>query len=171
MAYQRKSYDTAAERFADPYLRGVALYKAGQYETAAQEMARLETADAAFVEGMAQLKSRGYRDGVRAFERALQIDPEHAGAQQNLPIAKQIVAYVESTRAQSDTGEDTGIGADDVVFDNESGQGGETQIDVSEEEAAEGHLSADQWMRTVDTRTEDFLRQRFRLEAAQGSGG
>jgi Ca-activated chloride channel family protein len=171
MAYQRKSYDTAAARFADPYLRGVALYKAGQYEAAAQEMARLESADAAFVEGMAQLKSRGYRDGVRAFERALQIDPEHAGAQQNLPIAKQIVAYVESTRAQSDTGEDTGIGAADVVFANESGQGAETQIDASEAEAAEGQLSADQWMRTVDTRTEDFLRQRFGLEAAQGSGG
>lgn len=170
IAYQKKDYETAANRFEDPYLRGVALYRGGQYETAAQEMARQDTADAAFIEGMAHLKSRGYRDGVRAFERALELDPAHAGAQQNLPIAKDIVAYVESTRAQSDTGEESGIGADDVVFDNESGQGAETQIEASEEEAASGHLSAEQWMRTVDTRTEDFLRQRFRLEAAQTGG-
>ncbi|MDA5558445.1 VWA domain-containing protein [Shimia sp. MMG029] len=169
-AYQRKDYETAAARFEDPYLRGVALYRGGQYETAAQEMARIDTADAAFIEGMSQLKSRGYRDGVRAFERALAIDPNHAGAQQNLPIAKDIVTYVETTRAQSDTGEESGIGADDTVFDNESGQGAETQIEASEEEAAGGHLSAEQWMRTVDTRTEDFLRQRFRLEAVQPTG-
>ncbi|CUH54367.1 vWA domain-containing protein [Shimia marina] len=167
IAYQNKDYARAAEAFADPYLRGVALYRGGQYEVAAEEMSRLETADAAFIEGMAHLKSRGYRDGVRAFERALALDPAHEAAAQNLPVSKEIVTYVETTREQSDTGEDRGIGADDVVFDNESGKGVETQIEASDEDSPEAHLSTDQWMRTVDTRTEDFLKQRFRLEAAQ----
>ncbi len=166
-AFERKDYAEAAAAFEDPYLRGVALYRSGQYETAAQEMARLDTAEAAFLQGMAHLKSRGYRDGVRAFERALEIDPEHEAAQRNLPISKAIVEYVETTREQSDTGEDTGIGADDVVFDNESGRGEDTQIEVPQEDAP-AHLSTEQWMRTVDTRTEDFLKQRFRLEAARG---
>ncbi|GAA6179655.1 VWA domain-containing protein [Shimia sp. NS0008-38b] len=166
LAFERKDYDLAAGRFADPYLRGLALYRGGAYETAATEMAGLDTAEAAFLQGMAHLKSRGYRDGVRAFERALEIDPDHVGAQQNLPIARQIVTYVETTQEQSDTGEDTGIGADDVVFDNESGKGEDTQVQASQDEVAQ-HLSTDQWMRTVDTRTADFLRQRFRLEAAQ----
>lgn len=166
-AFEQKDYAEAAEAFEDPYLRGVALYRSGQYETAAQEMARLDTAEAAFLQAMAHLKSRGYRDGVRAFERALEIDPEHKAAQQNLPVSKAIVAYVETTREQSDTGEDTGIGADDVVFDNESGRGGDTQIEVPQDDAP-AHLSTEQWMRTVDTRTEDFLKQRFRLEAARG---
>ncbi|SMP28932.1 vWA domain-containing protein [Shimia sagamensis] len=165
-AFERKDYADAAEAFEDPYMRGVALYRGGQYETAAQEMARLETADAAFLQGMAHLKSRGYRDGVRAFERALEMEPEHKGAQQNLPISKAIVEYVETTREQSDTGEDSGIGADDVVFDNESGRGEDTQIEVPQDEVP-AHLSTEQWMRTVDTRTEDFLKQRFRLEAAR----
>lgn len=168
LAFESKDYPKAAEAFEDPYLRGVALYRGGQYETAAQEMAGLETADAAFLQGMTHLKSRGYRDGVRAFERALKIDPDHAGAQQNLPISKAIVDYVETAREQSDTGEESGIGADDVVFDNESGRGADTQIEVPKEDAP-AHLSTEQWMRTVDTRTEDFLRQRFRLEAARGA--
>lgn len=166
-AFERKDYAEAAEAFEDPYLRGVALYRSGEYETAAQEMARLDTAEAAFLQGMAHLKSRGYRDGVRAFERVLELDPAHKGAQQNLPISKAIVDYVETTREQSDTGEDTGIGADDVVFDNESGRGQDTQIEAPQEDAP-AHLSTEQWMRTVDTRTEDFLKQRFRLEAARG---
>ncbi len=166
MAFEDKEYAAAAETFEDPFLRGVALYRDGQYEVAAEEMARLGTADAAFVEGMAHLKSRSYRDGVRAFERALTLDPDHAGAKQNLPISRAIVEYVETAREQSDTGEDSGIGADDVVFDNESGRGVDTQIEVPEEDRP-AHMSTEQWMRTVDTRTEDFLRQRFRLEAAR----
>lgn len=166
-AFERKDYAGAAEAFEDPYLRGVALYRGGQYEAAAQEMARLDTAEAAFLQGMAHLKSRGYRDGVRAFERALEIDPEHAASKQNLPLSKAIVDYVETTREQSDTGKDSGIGADDVVFDNESGRGEDTQIEVPKDDLP-AHLSTEQWMRTVDTRTEDFLKQRFRLEAARG---
>ncbi len=167
-AFQNKKYTAAAALFETPYLSGVAQYKDGQYEAAADAMSRLDTADAAFVEGMAHLKSRKYRDGVRAFERALALDPAHAGAQQNLPIAKKIVTYIEETQAQSDTGEDSGIGADDTVFDNESGQGAETVIEAAQEQAA-AHLSTELWMNTVDTRTGDFLRQRFQLEAARGT--
>ena len=87
-AFQRKDYAEAAEAFEDPYLRGVALYRSGQYETSAQEMARLGTAESAFLQGMAHLKSRGYRDGVRAFERALEIDPEHEAAQRTCQFLK-----------------------------------------------------------------------------------
>lgn len=167
-AFEAKEYAQAADLFEDPYLRGVALYKSGQYEPAAEAMARLETAEAAFVEGMAHIKSQSYRDGVRGFERALQIDPDHAGAQQNLPVSKRIVEYVETTREQSDTGEEAGIGADDVVFDNEAARGAETQIDAATEDKPE-LLSTEQWMNTVDTRTGDFLRQRFLFETAGGS--
>ncbi|MEP2533425.1 VWA domain-containing protein [Shimia sp.] len=165
LAYRNKDYDTAADRFADPYLRGVAQYRDGQYETAAQTLAQIDTADAAFVQGMAHIKSRGYRDGVRAFERALDLDPGHSGARTNLPVAEQIVTYVERVREQSDTGEDSGIGADEVVYDNEAGKGADTELQAPVEDG-DGHLSTEQWMNTVDTRTGDFLKQRFRLEAA-----
>ncbi|PSL21998.1 VWA domain-containing protein [Shimia abyssi] len=168
LAYRKKDYAIAADRFADPYARGVAQYRAGQYEAAAQSFAQLDTADAAFAAGMAYVKSRGYRNGVRAFERALEIDPTHQGANNNLPIAKQIVDFVETQREQSDTGEDSGIGADDVVFDNEAQRGAETELSAPAEDKP-SMLTADQWMNTVDTATSDFLLQRFRLEASEAS--
>lgn len=166
--YKRKDFAGAAEQFADPYYRGISQYKAGQYEAATETLLRLDDADAAFAAGLARIKSRGYRDGVRAFEKALELDPDHKGAAANLPIAKEIVTFVETTRAQSDTGEEGGIGADDTVFDNESGQGAETQIEATEQTPVQ-HLTTEQWMNTVDTNTGDFLRQRFRSEINEAS--
>lgn len=169
LAFDDKEYERAAELFIDPLWRGYALYRDGQYAEAADLLARVETAQAAFIQGMAHIKSRDYRDGVRAFETALTRDPDYPGAAQNLEVAKRIVDYVEDAREQSDTGETGGIGADEVVFDNEAARGAETQIEVPEEEAGPVMLTTEQWMNTVDTRTSDFLRSRFALEAARGS--
>lgn len=130
----------------------------------------METAQAAFIQGMAQVKSRAYRDGVRSFETALERDPDYPGAAENLAVAREIVDYVEEARVQSDTGEDSGIGADDVVLDNEANAGAETQIEAPQE-GGSGLLTTEQWMNTVDTSTGDFLRQRFAVEAARGGSG
>lgn len=165
-AFERKDYAGAAALFVDPLWRGYALYKSGQYEAAVEVLDRVETAQAAFMQGMAHVKSRGYRDGVRSFETALARDPTYPGAAENFAVAREIVDYVERVREQSDTGEEAGIGADEVVFDNEAERGAETQIEVPQD-TAEALLSTEQWMNTVDTRTGDFLQQRFAIEAAR----
>ncbi|HBG98645.1 MAG TPA: VWA domain-containing protein, partial [Rhodobacteraceae bacterium] len=141
--------------------------RAGQYEASIEVLNRVETAQAAFIQGMAHIKSRGYRDGVRAFETALARDPAYPGAARNLAVAREIVAFTEDLREQSDTGEQPDLRPDDLAFDNEENRGSETQIEVPEEGGA-GMLTAEQWMNTVDTRTGDFLRSRFALEAARG---
>lgn len=164
MAFEDKRFGDAAALFQDPKWRGYALYRSGQYEEAAEVFSRIDTAQAAFSEGMAHIKSRGYRDAVAAFEAALARDPDYEAAAHNLVIARAIVDYVERVREQSDTGEESGIGADEVVFDNESGRGAETEIGADDTVQP---LSAEQWMRTVDTQTSDFLRTRFALEAAR----
>ncbi|MBE9635481.1 vWA domain-containing protein [Salipiger mangrovisoli] len=166
IAYDRRQYARAAELFVDPLRRGHALYRSGQYEAAVEVLDRVETAQAAFIQGLAEIKGHNYRDGVRAFEAALARDPDYPGAAENLATATRIVAYVEAAQEASDTGEDQGIGADEEVYDNESGQGEETEREAGSEGGG-GLLTADQWMNTVDTRTEDFLRLRFALEAAQ----
>jgi len=167
MAYERKDFGRAADLFVDPLWRGYALYRSGRYPEATEVLTRVETAEAAFIQGMAFIKSRSYRDGVRAFEAALARDPSYPGAAENLAVARAIVDYVERAREQSDTGEEQGIGADEVVLDNEANRGVETEMEVPEEGGGGGLLTADEWMRTVDTRTGDFLRQRFAIEAAR----
>ncbi|MEM1151715.1 MAG: VWA domain-containing protein [Pseudomonadota bacterium] len=164
LAYQSKDFSRTAERFVDPLWKGYAHFRAAQYPEAIEALTRLDTAEATNIRAIAHLRIRQYRDGVRAFERVLELDPDYPGAAENLEVAKRIVTFVEENQAQSDTGEESGIGADEVVFDNESGKGTETQI-AEEEAGGPEILSTETWMNSVNTKTGDFLRQRFLLEA------
>jgi Ca-activated chloride channel family protein len=166
-AYNKKEYRMAADLFTDPMWKGHALYRAGRYDEAVQVLRGIETAQAAFTQGLAHVRNRQYRDGMRAFETALERDPNYPGAAENLETARVIVDYVEAAREASDTGEETGIGADDIVFDNESGRGTDTQSEA-QPRGTERILTTEQWMNTVDTSTGDFLRYRFQFEAVRG---
>ncbi len=169
MAFRDKEFAAAAELFQDPMWRGQALFRSGQYPEAADLFSRIDTPEAAFAEGMARTRNREYRPAIAAYETALELQPDFPDAEWNLAVTRVILDYVESAREQSDTGEEAGIGADDVVFDNEAERGAETQTDFSEEEAAgEGFQTTEQWMRSVDTDMGDFLRTRFLQENATG---
>ncbi|GEN23278.1 transporter [Halomonas cupida] len=162
---EHRDFDRAAQHFQDPAWQGYAMYRDGQYAEAAQLLGRLDTADAAFTQGLALIKSRQYRPAIDAFQTVLERDPDYPEGERNLALARQILDYVEETREQSDTGEEAGIGADEVVFDNESNRGEETQQTGDQEG---GVLTADQWISALDTDTGDYLRQRFAVEAARG---
>lgn len=165
MAFRAKNFGEAARLFEDPEWKAYALYRSGQYEDAAELYSWQESSTAAVGEGLSLIRSRKYREAVAAFEKAVERDPENGAARHNLELAIHILNYVETTREQSDTGEAAGIGADDVVYDNESGKGTDTEVTQPT-----GYImpeTADTWMRSVDTRTGDFLKSRFALEAAR----
>ncbi len=162
IAMNDKRFADAAELFEDPYNRGYAMLRAGQYPEAAAAFAELNTPEAAFAEGMARIRNREYRPAITAFETALQRRPDWPEAQHNLEVAEAILEFVETTREQSDTGEESGIGADDIVFDNDDSHGADTTTSAPEDGA--GTLSADQWISSIDTDMQDFLRNRFLLD-------
>lgn len=164
VAFENKDFSAAGDVFEDPVWRGYAKYKAGQYEEAAEIFSRLDSAEAAFAEGMSRIRFREYRPAIAAFETALTRRPDYPEAQENLEIAQAILIYVEDTREASDTSEEVGLGADDVVFDNEDARGAETVVEAPKEDG--GPMTAEQWMSSIDTDMTDFLRSRFVLENA-----
>ncbi|MGV6848016.1 MAG: VWA domain-containing protein [Marinibacterium sp.] len=166
-AFDARDFSRAADLFTDPWWKGYALYRAGRYEEAITILSGLDTAEATFTQGLAEIKSRKYRPATRSFRTALDRRPDYPEAARNLDISMAIVAYVETAQEQSDTGEDRGIGADDIVFDNESQRGAQTRIEAPKED--EAPLTADQWMQAIDTDMGDFLRGRFLLDTA-GTG-
>lgn len=168
-AYDRKEFGAAADLFADPLWRGWSMYRAGRYEEAVGVLERVETAQAAMIQGLANIRNRAYRDGVRSFETAVARDPDYPGAAENLELARRIVLYVEAAQEASDTKDQTELRPDDVTYDNEENKGQDLQVEIPQESdaLAEGLLSADQWMKSVDTDTGDFLRMRFLLESSQ----
>lgn len=168
-AYNQKEYQQAGELFADPLWRGWSLYRGGKYAEAVEVLDRVETAQAAMIQGLANIRNRAYRDGVRAFELAVERDPDYPGAQENLETARQIVIYVEAAQQAADTKDQTELRPDEVTYDNEEDKGEDLQVELPQEKeaAAQGLLSADQWMQSVDTDTSEFLKMRFLLESAQ----
>lgn len=168
ISFNNKDFSDAADLFQDADWRAYALLVSGRYEEAAEAYSFIETSQGANAQGIALLRNRKYHDGIRAFEKALERDPDNATAQKNLATAEAIVALVESTQAASNTGEHSGIGADDTVFDNESGQGEEMEVEREDLDRPPAGLTTEDWMRAVDTQVGDFLASRFRLEDARG---
>lgn len=165
-AFEQRDFSDAGDLFIDPMWKGTALYRAGRYLEAADVFARLTSTDALVNMGNALIKGREYDRAVSAYEQALVDAPNNVVARNNLGIARAIVRRLTRLREQEDTGEQTELGADDYKFDNKSGKGKEIII------TGQGKLkieSAEQWMRTVDTRASDFLRTRFALESAKGA--
>ncbi len=112
------------------------------------------------------MKSFDYAKAIKAYELAVAEDPDWAEAVENLQLARYVLDYIEQAREQSDTGDESELGADDYKFDNTEERGSEMVI--TQESTIELE-SAEKWMRSVDTETRDFLRTRFSLEASQDS--
>lgn len=162
IAYDNNNFARASDLFQDPCWRGYSRMQAGQYAEAAEIFAGLQTPEAAFAQAYAHIRNREYRPAIKAYEVALKRRPDYPEAEANLEIARAILTYVEDAREASDTGEEAGLGADDVVFDNDDARGVETQIEAQEEDGAP--LTAEQWMSSIDTDMGDFLHSRFLLE-------
>ena len=166
LAYENLRFSEAADHFEDPMWKGTAAYAAGRYEEAADAFGRIPSAVAFYNRGNSQMKSFDYAKAINAYELAVAEEPDWTEAVENLQLARYVLDYIEQAREQSDTGDESELGADDYTFDNTEERGREMVI--TQESTIELE-SAEKWMRSVDTKTRDFLRTRFSLEASRGS--
>lgn len=167
LAYENIEWAKSAELFEDPMWRGIAYYSTGQYETAAQTFGRIPDAVGFYNRGNSLMKSFDYGKAINAYELAVAEAPDWPEAAENLELARYVLEYIQDTREQSDTGDESELGADEYKFDNTEERGKEMTITKQSTIELE---SAEKWMRTVDTETRDFLRIRFELEARLGTG-
>lgn len=169
LAFEDKEFSAAADLFEDPMWKGTAAYAAGRYLEAADAFGRLPTAAGWFNRGDALIKGREYVQAIPSFEQAVLEDPDWPEASENLELSRYILEYLEQTRGEEGTESDGSIdelGADEYKFDKSADTGTEMQID---KDSGVNALSAEKWMRSVDSRTGDFLRSRFQLEASNAA--
>lgn len=163
-AYEALAFPEAFERFEDPAWKGVAAYDSGLYEESAAAFGRIPTAVGFYNRGNAFMKARDYGKAIIAYEQAVAEAPDWVEARDNLELATYTLEYIERVREQSDTGDESELGADDYVFDNTKERG--LEMEITDQSTVEME-SAEKWMRGVDTETSDFLRTRFLLEATR----
>ena len=164
LAYEALEFRDAYERFEDPAWKGVAAYSSGLYEESAAAFGRIAAAEGFYNRGNAFMKSGSYGKAIVAYEQAVTEAPDWVEAQENLSLAVYTLEYIERAREQSDTGDESELSADDYVFDNTQERG--LEMEITEQSTIE-MVSAEKWMRGVDTETSDFLRTRFLLEATR----
>jgi Ca-activated chloride channel family protein len=151
----------AAQLFSDPMRSGSEWYRAGEFERAAAEFGRLESAGAYFNRGNALVFLGKYEAAIGAYEFALRVQPDWTEAEENRQLAQ--VRMDRLARPEDDAGGTGGmLEADEIVFDLDAksspGQGEQT---VDEETGLRDDQLRELWLRRVETRPADFLAARF----------
>ena len=160
--FQREEFAGAAQTFRDPMWVGVAWYRAGEFEKAAQAFGRLDSAEADYNQGNAWLMRGKYDDAVASYDRALEKRPDWKEAEVNRALAIARGSRVE--QKGGDMGDQT-IGADKIVFDKGSNKDGQ-DTEVSGGKALSDQEMQALWLRRVQTRPADFLRSKFAYQRA-----
>jgi len=160
---QRGQFAEAAESYQDPFRRGVALYRAGDFKKAESVFARLKTADGQFNHGNTLVMLGKYTEALAAYGAALEARPHWREAEENLGIAR-----LRAEKLQKEGGDMTGgkLAADEIVFTAGKNEGG------SQEETTAGDQLSDQmlqamWLRRIQTKPADFLRAKFAYQSAR----
>ncbi len=162
-AFDEEDYARAAERFADPMWKGVALYRAAEFKQAQAVFARLDSAEAHYNRGNCLVFMGKYQDAVASYERALERRPGWQEAEDNRALA---AARAEMLKNEGGDLGDQKLGADKIVFDKKKPGGQDTQIEAGK--AADAKSTQALWLRRVQTRPADFLKAKFAYQRQVG---
>lgn len=105
-ALNEGNYQKSAEAFQDPYRKGVALYKSGQFAEAEKmfkQSSREEVAaDAAYNRGNCLVQQKKYKEAIKAYEKVLKQWPEHEKAGENLALVKKMLEDQQQNKSKKD---------------------------------------------------------------------
>ncbi len=88
-AFDAGDVKQAAERFIDPAWKGVAQYRAGDYQGALQSLETQKDLNSLYNKGNALARLGQYPEAIKAYEEALQLKPDHEDARYNRDLIRQ----------------------------------------------------------------------------------
>ena len=112
-ALQQGEPETAANLFNNPEWKAAAQYKAKKYQQAAETLSKIDTADANYNRGNALAKAGQLEQAISAFERTLQLQPDHEDAKYNLALLEQEKQDAEKKQPDNDQQQDNQQGGED----------------------------------------------------------
>lgn len=157
--FEQERYPEAAQHFSDPYWKGLAAYRAAEFEDALASFARLDSAAAYFYIGNSQARLHHYPEAIRAYQQALRLQPAFPQAQFNLALLIELQRIFEEEQqlgSQDDQGQEK--------HDDKGNPDGKGQQAVVETPVA---IPAELWLRNLNTSPAGFLRQKFKLQKYQ----
>ncbi len=108
-AYEQLQQENAAEAaatFNDPQWKASAQYRAGDYENAAQNFAKFDSADAHYNRGNALAKAGKLPEALKAYDEALKKQPDMADAKKNREVVEELIKQQEQQQQNQDQNSD-----------------------------------------------------------------
>jgi Ca-activated chloride channel family protein len=161
LAWERGDYQSAADRFADPMWKGVALYRAGRYAEAVDAFARVDSAESYYNGGNALARLGKLEPAAASYRQALERRPDWAEAKANLAVVQSLIARAKKKDEEREEGPSQK--PDEIKFDDKTGKGKKGRVDI-------GKQTAEMWMRNIQTTPAELLRRKFAIQARQESG-
>jgi Ca-activated chloride channel family protein len=106
----------------DPAWRGVAAYRANDYTDAARALEQAKGPDAPYNLGNALAKLGRYPDAIKAYDRALQLNPNNEDARANRKAVEDAMRKQQQQNSSSQQQQKSGSGQSDKNQQNQSGQ-------------------------------------------------
>ena len=97
-AFQNKEFDKAINLSENPLRKGSAEYKKGNYQNALETFQSSKSADARYNEGNTLAKLKKYEEAIKAYDKALEKQPDMADAKAN---KKAIEEFLKKQQEQS----------------------------------------------------------------------
>jgi len=101
-AYKQQDYAKAAEQFENPDWKAAAQYKAGEYDKALESLKISKSESSAYNLGNALAKAGQLEEAVKAYEKALAVNPNDADAKHNKEIVEKELEKQKQDQQQDD---------------------------------------------------------------------
>ena len=101
-AYKKQDFAKAAEQFENPDWKAAAHYKAGEYDKALENLKNSKSASSSYNQGNALAKAGQLEEAIKAYEKALAINPNDADAKHNKDVVEKELEKQKQQNQQKD---------------------------------------------------------------------
>jgi len=140
-ALQGNDAERAAQLFEDPQWRGAAQYRAGKFADSAASLDGIDTAEGSYNRGNALAKAGRLEEAIGAYDRALELDPNHADATYNRDLLKD---FLEKNPEQQKQNQQQSGGQQNQQQGDENGSSGNNEQANGDPSQQQGDQSQDQ---------------------------
>jgi len=152
-ALQQQQNERAAQLFEDPQWRSAAQYRAQKFPESATSLTGIDTPDGDYNRGNALAKAGQLEDAIAAYDRALELDPQHADAAYNRDLVKDYLekhpppqkqdqpqgGQQKQNQNQDQQGQSSGSKGDDQQSNDQAQSRGDQEREQSSGDSKEGN--------------------------------